>query len=196
MLVSGCELAGDVLPDTVNGLPLHALAVHATVVLVPLLAVLGVLFCVPALRTWARWPLALVAVGAAGSTWVSVQSGGSLKGALEANGELGGSTLGLVRRNLVERHEELAGQLQWMVFGYAVVAVLAALLVRRGGAREDSADEPVGTRTSTGSSALALVFSVLLVVGAVAVGVQTYRVGDAGSEAVWNPTGDVDYSAD
>ena len=60
------------LPDTVNGLPLHPLTVHATVVLVPLLALLGVLFVIPRIREWARWPLGLVAVAAAASTYVSI----------------------------------------------------------------------------------------------------------------------------
>ncbi len=193
------ELAGGVLPDTVNGLPLHALSVHSTVVLVPLAAVLGVLFAVPRLREWARWPLALVGPGAAVSTWVSLQSGERLERALTQNG-LGEETLALI-----ERHEELAEQLEWMVIVYAVIAVAAALLVDRGGARRTAGTESPAGRTagsssagsrSAGSSALALVFSVLLVVGAVAVGLQTYRVGDAGAQAVWNPTGEADYSPD
>jgi hypothetical protein len=123
------------------------------------------------------------------STWVSIQSGERLERALTQNG-LGEETLALI-----ERHEELAEQLEWMVIVYAVVAVAAALLVDRGGARRTAGSEsPAGT--AAGSSALALVFSVLLVVGAVAVGVQTYRVGDAGAKAVWNPTGESDYSPD
>lgn len=184
------ELAGGVLPDTVNGLPLHALSIHATVVLVPLAALLGVVFAVPRLREWARWPLALVGPGAAVATWVSMQSGERLERVLSDNGGLGGAL-----EDLVERHEELAEQLEWMVIVYAVIALAAALLVDRGGARRPAGSDPPA-RSAVGSSALALVFSVLLVVGAVAVGVQTYRVGDAGAKAVWNPTGQIDYSAD
>jgi len=59
-----------VLPDTLNGLPLHPLAVHAPVVLIPLAALLGVTFAVPALRAWSRWPLALVSLGAAVAAFV------------------------------------------------------------------------------------------------------------------------------
>jgi hypothetical protein len=183
------ELAGGVLPDTVNGLPLHALSVHATVVLVPLAAVLGVMFAIPRLREWARWPLALVGPGAAVATWVSIQSGERLEHFLSANG-VSEQTMALI-----ERHAELAEQLEWMVIVYAVIALAAALLVDRGATGHTAGDESPA-RTAVGSSALALVFSVLLVVGAVAVGVQTYRVGDAGAQAVWNPTGQTDYSTD
>jgi hypothetical protein len=184
------EFADGVLPDTVNGLPLHAMSVHSTVVLVPLAAVLGVLFAVPRLRAWARWPLALVGPGAAVATWVSMQSGERLERALDENGALSEVIAGLV-----DRHEELAEQLEWMVIGYAVVALAAALVVDRDGDRHAAGSEPPA-RGAGGSSALALVFSVLLVAGAVAVGVQTYRVGDAGAKAVWNPTGQIDYSPD
>ena len=84
----------------------------------------------------------------------------------------------------------------WLVLAYAVVAVAAALLVQRGGARRSTGYDSTPSRTSVGSGALTLVFAVLLVVGAVAVAGQTYRVGDAGSEAVWNPDGNADYSTD
>jgi len=189
------ELAEAMIPDTVNGLPLHALAVHGAVVMVPLAAVLGLVFAVPRLREWARWPLALVAVGAAVATWVAVESGERLEAALENNGALGGPV-----HELVEEHAELAGQLEWMVIGYAVLAVAAALVVERSTGstrRRVGGGEPAAANRSAarGSSALALVFSVLLVLGAVAVGVQTYRVGDAGAKAVWNPTGDIKYSS-
>ncbi len=154
------------LPDTVNGLPLHPLTVHAAVVLIPLASLLGIVYAVPPLRNWARWPLALVAVAAAGATFVSVQAGEAFEEALGLEGPA---------QELIERHEELGKQLLLMVAGYAVVAVAAALLAGRG--------------------ALTVVLSVVLVVGAVAIGVQSYRVGELGSQAVWNP-GDADYSAD
>lgn len=174
------------VPDEVNGLPLHVLSVHATVVLVPLAAVLGLLFAVPRLRAWARIPLPLVAVGAALSTFVSTQSGENFESALQLSGPAA---------ELIEEHEELGEQLLWLVIGYALLAVVAAVVVApaRRGHSDDEYDKP-----SRGSSspALAAVFSVLLVVGAVLVGVQTYRVGELGSEAVWNPDGTADFSSD
>lgn len=161
------------LPDTVDGLPLHVLSVHVTVVLVPLAAVLGLVFAVPQLRDWARLPLPLVAAGAAIATWVSVQSGEALRAA----GGQGGTGLGGPVAELVEQHQRLAEQLLWMVVAYAVAAAVASVVARRGRARA------------------AAVLSVVLVLAAIAVGVQTYRVGELGSRAVWNPSGTVDYGA-
>ena len=186
-----------VLPDTVNGLPLHALSVHATVVLVPLLALVGILYAVPRMRAWARWPLGLLAVAAAGSTWVSIQSGGNLEDNLASRDALSGALA-----DAVERHEDLAGQLQWLVYGYAIIALLAVFLVKPrkpvGASGERAAyDDSAGERSSAGSGGgLAIAMSVLLVLGAVAVGVQVARVGDAGSKAVWNPDdqNQIDYS--
>lgn len=181
-------------PDTVNDLPLHALAVHGTVVLVPLAALLGLLFAVPRLRRWSHLPLALVALASAGSVWASIQSGHNL----ERAGGIGAAGLGGPVAELVNRHEELAEQLQWLVWGYALVAVVAVVLYRWSAATGDHdgdpADRGTGGRVGRRGGLVVTGLSVLLVLGAVAVGVQTYRVGDAGSTAVWNPTGTVDYT--
>jgi len=185
------------IPDTVNGLPLHALAVHATVVLVPLAALLGVLFAVPRLRRWAAEPLALVALAAAGSTYVSVESGEML----QEVGGIGAAGLGGPVAELVERHEDLAKQLLWLVLAYAAVAVVAVLLSAREHRAASRADAGAGRSSSAGAAGPArrglglavTALSVLLLLGAVVLGVQTYRVGDAGAEAVWNPGGTVDY---
>ena len=142
------ELAGSVLPDTVNGLPLHALSVHATVVLVPLLALLGVMYAVPRLRGWTRWPLGLLAIGAAGSTWVSMQSGHNLDDALAANNALAGAV-----GDAVARHIDLANQLQWMVYAYAVIALIAVFLVQPGTARDsDQGSDRTSRRRPRSSS--------------------------------------------
>ncbi|MEJ7706922.1 MAG: hypothetical protein WKF82_06310 [Nocardioidaceae bacterium] len=63
--------------DEINGLPVHPLAVHAAVVMVPL-ALLGVRFVVPPLRERSRVPLAIVAPLAAVSAFVAKQSGAKL----------------------------------------------------------------------------------------------------------------------
>jgi uncharacterized membrane protein len=170
------------LPDTVNGLPLHPLTVHAPVVLIPLAALLGVAFAVPALRAWSRLPLALVSVGAAVAAFVSVQSGHSFKESLELSGSL---------EELLDRHEALAEQLLWMIIAYAVLAVVAAAVAGRSEARGAEPDSrrgaPPARRGSLG--VVGVVLSVLLVAGGAAVTYQTYRVGELGSEAVWGTTG-------
>ncbi len=150
------------------------------------------LFAVPRLRGWARLPLPLVAVGAAASTFVSVQSGQTL---MEVGGQ-GAAGLGGPVAEIVARHEDLAGQLHVMVWVYAGLAVVAAVLA----GRNDRATTPSGPgggsehRSAGRAGVVGSVLSALLVLAAIAVGVQTYRVGDAGSAAVWNPTGTVDYS--
>lgn len=180
--------AGDsVIPDTVNGLPLHALVLHATVVLIPLAGLLGVVFAIPRLRAWATVPLPLVAVAAAVSALVTAASGQNLK---EAGGQ-GGAGLGGPVLDLVEEHQDLAQQLVVMTLIYAAVAVVAAVVAWRAQRRA-----PNGRSGGRSGGALLTGLSVLLVLGAVAVTYQTFRVGDVGTEAVWNPTGTTDYSTD
>ncbi|MBA3309190.1 MAG: hypothetical protein H0U28_03900 [Nocardioidaceae bacterium] len=159
--------------DEFNGLPLHPLLVHAAVVLVPLAGLLGVLFAIPRTRAWSRWPLMLVSLGAAVTVYVTKEAGESFEEVLafpETTPE------GM----LIAEHEERAELLLIITLVYAVVAV-AAFVVSR------------DTEKFTGVPAIAV--SVLLLVGAGALAFQVYRVGDIGSEAVWNPTGDVDYGA-
>jgi len=153
----------------IDGLPLHPLVVHAAVVLVPLAALMGFLFAVPRTRAWARLPLLLVALAAAGSTFLAKLSGENLEEVLELGGK---------PATLIEEHESRANVLLILVLVFAVAAVLAFVV----------------TRTTTANSPVVLVLAVALVVGAVAVGVQVYRVGDIGLRAVWNPTGDQTFS--
>lgn len=159
--------------DTFNGLPLHPLAVHAVIALIPLSGMLGIVFAVPRTRAWARWPLLLVAVSAACATFVARQSGQELADA----GGLGAAGLGGPVADLIEEHQRLATQLQLIVIAYAVVAAGALLL----------------TRTSATGGVVHGVAG-LLVVGALVMTFWSYRVGDLGAQAVWNPDGTVDYS--
>jgi hypothetical protein len=179
---SSSELADRVLPDTLNGLPLHPLAVHGPVVLIPLAALLGVTFAIPALRQWSRWPLALVSLGAAVAAFIAVQSGKNLKESLSLSGPL---------KELIERHEERAEQLLWMIVAYAALAVIAAVVAGRGKIRDEvPGDHRAASTAPRGSlGVLGVVLSVLLVLGGAAVTYQTYRVGELGSEAVWGSTG-------
>lgn len=186
--------------DSINGLPLHPLATHAAVVLIPLAGLLGLLFAVPRTRAWATVPLPLVSLAAAAATFVSLQSGEALQRA----GGVGATGLGGPALDLVEEHSRLADQLHVLAWVYAGIAVLAAGLARAtrrrtGGLARDFAIGSVpgaATVASARPSRLVSALAALLVVGAVLLGVQTYRVGEAGSRAVWNPTGAVDYSAD
>ncbi len=156
--------------DEVNGLPLHPLAVHAAVVVVPLAALMGVLFVVPRTRAWARIPFVVSAVASVPIVFVAKESGQSLESALALGGDVA---------RLVDEHAERADLLFILVIAYAVVAVLAVLAHRSRGM----------------SKALSQALSLLVIVGAVAVAYQTYRVGDIGSRAVWNPSDTADFSS-
>ncbi len=68
--------------DSIGNMPLHPLVIHAAVIGIPLAVLLAVLFAVPRTRNWARWPLAVVSVGALGATFVSKESGEELQRAL------------------------------------------------------------------------------------------------------------------
>jgi len=61
--------------DKIGDMPLHPLVIHVVVVGIPLAVLLAVLFAIPRTREWARWPLAIVVVGATAATFVARQSG-------------------------------------------------------------------------------------------------------------------------
>jgi uncharacterized membrane protein len=140
--------------DLIFGLPIHALVVHAVVVLLPL-SVVGAL-ALAAVPRWRRpyGPLVLgIAAVATLLIPVATTSGESLER----------------RVGDPERHAHLGEQLIW--FAVPLVALLAVLvwLDRR---------RPHETGVHTAMTAL-------VVVAAVAAGVQTFRVGDSGARAVW-----------
>ena len=146
----------------INGLPLHALVVHAAVVFAPLAAVAAVLYAVvPRWREWLRWPVVALAVVALVSVWVAFLSGRSVE---EANpGNYGqGSPL----NELFERHEERAELLRIFTTAFAGSVFLAAWLHTRTG--------PV----RLGLSAAVVVLGVLTLV-------WTVLTGDAGAQTGW-----------
>jgi uncharacterized membrane protein len=163
------------MPTFINGLPLHPLVVHATVVLVPL-AVLGAIIAVvwPAVRRRYGSLVVVVALLATVCAVVAEQTGEGLEhslprdAAIEAHAALG-DTLKL-----------LAGAL-FVVFGaFMLVHRRTAQPARREGPGTTSAPAMTGgTRIAAG------VLAVLTIVVAVLTAVQVYRIGDSGAQAVW-----------
>ena len=145
---------------TINGLPLHPLIVHATVVVLPLFAVLCVAYVRPIWATRLRLPLLITAVVAAGLTWLTSASGDALRD--DRFGRIGG-----VLAERIEHHEQLAGYLAIAAYALAAVAVLVSLLRHRL------------------PTALVGLGSVLLVAGSFAVLVLVVLTGHAGAEAAW-----------
>ena len=167
--------------DTINGLPVHALVVHAAVVLLPLMALVTIAFTVrPRWRPSLPWAILgnLVAMGAA---YAAAESGGKLQIRLsvQANQKIAG------------HHGDLGAVLPNFGIALVVTSVLAYLLVGRQRPARDYDGSEYETRRShvTGPSPIAVGLAVLLVVGAGGATVYwTYQVGDSGAKAVWKDT--------
>lgn len=183
------------MPKEINGLPLHPLVVHAVVVLVPLTALIAVLFLVPRFRRSLRWPMVALALISLASTFVARQSGLNLKKVLVPPQAAGSPPNPLL--DPIDRHQHLANQLWYLVIVFVIVVLIAAYVLRPDdelgpfpGRLGDHDDEEGATTLDT---VIRAIVAALVVVGAVAVVVQTVRTGEQGSRAVWNPTGDQDY---
>lgn len=153
--------------DTIAGLPLHPLVVHATEVIVPaaaLVLLLAVLW--PRFRRWARYlPLSL-ALAAVVLVPLSKESGEALEHRVGGNA-------------LIETHSQLAeGLLPWVV---ALAVVTSALALWH---RKDSWS--LSYRNLTWIPVALAVAGVLAATGTT---VQAVRVGHSGATAVWS--GDV-----
>ncbi|GAA4679341.1 DUF2231 domain-containing protein [Nocardioides nanhaiensis] len=150
----------------INGLPLHALVVHAAVVFGPLSALAGVLYAaVPRWRGRLRWPLVAAVTVALVSIWVAYFSGESV----EENNTYGGPLAALL-----ETHEERANVLRLTTTGFALLTYVSVWWQGRP-ARGSS--HTVGT-----------VLAVLVGLAAVATGVYTVLTGDAGAQIAWYGT--------
>jgi predicted membrane protein DUF2231 len=155
----------------INGVPLHPLVVHAVVVFVPLGALSAILFAVvPRWRWLLRWPTLVLALGAVVLTRIAVLTGNSLKNEKHFSGVLG---------DRIATHMTWAHRLEWSVWVFAVVAVLAVWvlpyvvpLVGR-----DARVSPMASLVTTATVLLPIAAAVVLVLAAI--------TGDAGAKAVW-----------
>jgi hypothetical protein len=160
--------------DQFGDLPLHALVIHAAVVLTPLTAVLGIAFA--AVRPWRwllRWPLVASAVLALGAVFVSVQSGKVFRERIEVSDQI------------IHSHAEAGELLLNAMYGYVVLAAVAALALGGPSALRSGK----GARSGLAGPVQAVV-AVVLVVGSLAVSYQVYKTGDSGARAVWGFTAD------
>lgn len=153
------------MPETVFGLPTHAIVVHATVVLLPLAALAVLLH---AFWPAARRRLGIVTPLLAGVALVLVpmatESGESLE-----------HTVG--ESSLVEQHAQLAdGMLPWAIGLFVVAVALWLLDRRRAGAPADDVSR---------ARWMPVVVGVLTVVAVVGTVQQIVRVGHAGAQATW-----------
>lgn len=155
--------------DTIFGIPVHALVVHAVVVLAPLTALLLVLFALSEkLRARIGIALPLLATVTAVSGFVAKESGEALERRV-GEGEL------------VEAHAELGDVLPLIVLGVAILSWAIYLLWKR--TPRDVADGP---RKASGALRILLVVGVLAAVGLT---VDVVLVGHSGAKAVWSGVG-------
>ena len=152
----------------INGLPLHPLLVHAVVIFVPLGALSAILFAVlPGWRWLFRWPTLLLALAAVVFTRLAVISGRQL----ETSRHLGGE--------LLARHQAWGHRLEYAVWVYAVVAIVAWWVIPCSARLIGTVDRP------SPAPALVTAVSVVLPVAAAVVLVFAVITGDAGAQALW-----------
>ena len=150
------------MPDTVFGIPVHPLVVHAVVVLIPL-ASLGVIATafVPKWRQRFGGLVALVTVAAVAMVPVATQSGEQLQ---ESVGEV----------PALEDHVELGDAMIYFALPLLVVAVALWWLGRREGERQ-----PYGRGITIAVGVVSVVVALLATAWIV-------RVGHSGAESVWS----------
>jgi hypothetical protein len=151
--------------DTIAGLPLHPLVVHATEVTVPVTAMAVLLAALwPAFRRWAGvLPLAL-ALASLVLVPLSTQSGEALEH------RVGGDAL-------IEKHSQLAdGLLPWVI---ALVLVAAGLLAWTWKSRK--ADVP-----ARGPRWVVFALAACALVATTGTTVQAVEIGHSGATAVWH----------
>lgn len=156
------------------GLPAHPLFVHVPVVLIPI-SVLAALVCAarPALLERYGVLACAVAIIAMSSTFLAMQAGGALSGALHLHGEAA---------QLISEHSAAAD-----VLAIDFTAVTAVLILTFAAHRiTGGAPTGLGIADSIlGSEAVYTMLRVALVILALVAAFYVYRVGDLGAKAVW-----------
>lgn len=151
--------------DTIAGLPLHPLVVHATEVIVPLAALVLLGAAVwPRFRRWAGLLPLLLTLATVVLVPISTESGQALERRVGEN-------------SLIETHSGLAeGLLPWAI---AMLVVAAALLWWHWSERN-------ATAAPRAPKWIALALAVSAVVATTGTTVQAIRVGHSGATAVWS----------
>lgn len=141
--------------DLINGLPVHPLVVHASVVLIPLMSVATILVAfIPSWRKPAAvWIVAANAVVVV-IAFVTKQSGEVLE---ERLGE---------ESQALETHSEHGDLLPWFAVGLLLASILVLLASRRGGV-------------------LVPISIVAAIVAGITAVYWTYLTGDSGAKSVW-----------
>lgn len=173
---------------TILDLPIHPLAVHAPVVLVPLLVLFGLVYLfVPPLRRFVGWVVAALTLIAPAAAFGSIWSGEQLADYLYPDGWPAAVT----------EHHDLGWRLLWILVGLIPVWWLFAALDRgRRTAAARNGDAPAGDGEEGASAGGAdpaatgrRVFMLVLGIVALALfglaGWTLFQSGDTGASMVW-----------
>jgi hypothetical protein len=153
--------------DQINGLPVHALVIHAAVVFVPLLALTAIAYGVlPRWRSRVGWAAVLLAVAAPLTAWVATESGEALRGRLVADG-MSGPPLAAI-----DDHMGYGELTFYFSLGLGVVTLLMVFLTLR------RTERPLPRAADLG-------LTVIMVALAAVSGYYVFRTGDSGAQAVW-----------
>nr|BFE67684.1 hypothetical protein GCM10020092_009850 [Actinoplanes digitatis] len=156
--------------DQINGMPVHALVVHAAVVFVPLLALIAIAYAVlPRWRSKLGWAAVLLAIAAPVFAFVAKLSGTELYDRLVANG-MSGPPL-----EAIDEHMGFGTLTFYFSLGLGVVTLVMVVLTSRKGSR------PLPRAAELG-------LAVIVVALAVVSGYYVIRTGDSGAQAVWGTT--------
>jgi hypothetical protein len=155
--------------DYIFGLPMHALVIHAVVVLVPLSALCAVAYAVrPQWRRLLRWPTAAGALVSGVSAFVAAESGEALQRRVS---RVRATTTNF---ELLSTHTEWGDRAKLFCLIFMVVTLAALWL-----ARPPEEEAPRG-------HALDVVVSMVVVLSAVGALATVVLAGHAGSQVVWS----------
>jgi hypothetical protein len=153
--------------DQINGMPVHALVLHAAVIFVPLLALLAIVYAfLPRFRSKTGWAALLLAIAAPVSAFAAMASGTKLRERLVGQG-LTGPPL-----EKIDTHMGYGQLTFFFALGLGVVTLVMVLAtIRRTNHRL-----PIIADVGLGIVMLAL---------AAASGYFVVMAGDTGAQAVW-----------
>lgn len=152
--------------DQINGLPVHALVLHAAVIFVPLLALGAIVYALVARwRAKIGWAVVLLAIVAPLSALVTMLSGNELHERLLEQGLKGRGA------EIIDDHMGFGTMTFWFSLALGVVTLIMVFATVRNNASLPRA-------ASVG-------LSVVMVALAAITGYYVFKTGDSGATAVW-----------
>jgi len=154
--------------DYILGLPMHALVIHAVVVLVPLSALVAIAFAVrPVWRHALRWPVAIGGVVSGVTAFVAAESGEALERRVTQ------VRAGTTDLDLLHEHVEWGDRAKLACLFFMALCLVAAWFLRT-----PDDDQP-------GRRRLEVALATLLVLSALAALITVVLAGHAGARVTW-----------